>query len=183
MDQNVYSVFDILDNILNLTQTYPLDIQHYVKMVKIQDKEYLVVSEKLKKYRKKALKNNKYKNKVEEYEKRLSTVFELRMKYLENIKKISEKLQENFVRSIEGNTLLDLSEPNIEKIPSVIRTGINMSERDNKKLYCTCRRGSYGDMIYCDVDSCKIGWYHFGCVGLNSAPKSLWVCPLCKSNN
>jgi hypothetical protein len=34
-------------------------------------------------------------------------------------------------------------------------------------------------MIACDNSRCSVQWFHFLCVGLNSAPKGKWFCPLC----
>ncbi|KAF2534755.1 hypothetical protein F2Q70_00030272 [Brassica cretica] len=40
-------------------------------------------------------------------------------------------------------------------------------------------RSSYGEMIACDNNECKIEWFHFGCVGLKDQPKGKWYCPDC----
>jgi len=47
------------------------------------------------------------------------------------------------------------------------------------QLYCTCHGTSYGEMVACDDDNCRIEWFHFGCVGLKSKPKGKWYCPEC----
>lgn len=48
------------------------------------------------------------------------------------------------------------------------------------ELYCYCAQVSYGDMIGCDNDACRIQWFHFQCVGLKSQPKGKWYCDDCK---
>jgi hypothetical protein len=53
----------------------------------------------------------------------------------------------------------------------------------NEPIYCTCRKVSYGKMIGCENDSCKIEWFHYACVGLTSnlqqAP-DVWYCRDCR---
>lgn len=40
----------------------------------------------------------------------------------------------------------------------------------NEERYCYCNRVSFGEMVGCDGDKCKIEWFHLECVGLRSAP-------------
>lgn len=49
----------------------------------------------------------------------------------------------------------------------------------NEPTYCICNQVSYGEMIACDNNECKIEWFHFGCVGLKDQPKGKWYCPDC----
>lgn len=49
----------------------------------------------------------------------------------------------------------------------------------NEPTYCFCNQVSYGEMVACDNPSCKIEWFHFGCVGLKEQPKGKWFCPDC----
>ena len=53
---------------------------------------------------------------------------------------------------------------------------------DNTK-YCTCQSVSYGDMVACDNDKCPYEWFHWGCVGLLSSPKGVWICPVCEASD
>ena len=48
----------------------------------------------------------------------------------------------------------------------------------NEEKYCYCQQGEHGDMICCDNEGCRLGWFHFECVGLSSAPDT-WLCPEC----
>ncbi|CAI5710640.1 unnamed protein product [Peronospora destructor] len=54
------------------------------------------------------------------------------------------------------------------------------------RLYCTCKGGSYGNMIACDNKKCldRSNWYHMSCVGLNplDEPPKTWYCPPCQEN-
>ncbi|KAH9221481.1 inhibitor of growth proteins N-terminal histone-binding-domain-containing protein [Leptodontidium sp. 2 PMI_412] len=49
---------------------------------------------------------------------------------------------------------------------------------DDKK-YCICQSVSFGDMVACDNEACKLEWFHWGCVGLKSEPSGIWICPPC----
>lgn len=42
----------------------------------------------------------------------------------------------------------------------------------NEPRYCYCNRVSFGEMVGCDGEACKIEWFHLECVGLRSAPKN-----------
>ncbi|XP_010466802.1 PREDICTED: PHD finger protein ING1-like [Camelina sativa] len=65
-------------------------------------------------------------------------------------------------------------------------TGVTSSNMDldlpvdpNEPTYCVCNQVSYGEMVACDNNECKIEWFHFGCVGLKEQPKGKWYCPDC----
>lgn len=57
------------------------------------------------------------------------------------------------------------------------------SSIESEPIYCVCSEISYGNMICCDNDNCKIEWFHFACVKLNSKPKGKWYCPNCRGDN
>ncbi|KAJ9149593.1 PHD finger domain-containing protein [Coniochaeta hoffmannii] len=48
--------------------------------------------------------------------------------------------------------------------------------------YCLCNRVSFGTMIQCDNDNCKLEWFHLECVGLSDVPArtTKWYCPDCR---
>ncbi len=50
----------------------------------------------------------------------------------------------------------------------------------NEPIYCLCSQVSYGEMICCDNELCRIEWFHFPCVDLVYKPKGKWFCPLCR---
>ena len=95
--------------------------------------------------------------------------------YVERIKfnpdffqEMEQKLRKIFIsvifpRVLCGNKDLELSHPS-EK------TGI----------YCYCRQGELGKMVLCDSLDCKVGWFHFTCVGITSCPDN-WFCPDCQN--
>eukprot|EP00040_Diaphanoeca_grandis_P021664 m.115661 g.115661 ORF g.115661 m.115661 type:complete len:261 (-) comp28438_c1_seq1:341-1123(-) len=51
----------------------------------------------------------------------------------------------------------------------------------NEPRYCICNQVSYGDMVGCDNDDCKLEWFHYPCVGLTEEPKGKWFCPDCRA--
>ncbi|KIJ69632.1 hypothetical protein HYDPIDRAFT_106275 [Hydnomerulius pinastri MD-312] len=52
----------------------------------------------------------------------------------------------------------------------------------NEARYCYCHQVSYGTMIGCDNEACKLEWFHLGCTGLSEVPnkKTKWYCRECK---
>ncbi|PIO77667.1 PHD-finger [Teladorsagia circumcincta] len=50
------------------------------------------------------------------------------------------------------------------------------------EVYCFCRQESFGRMILCDDPQCEIGWYHFECIGMITAPRGKWYCDQCKED-
>ncbi|KAH7445294.1 hypothetical protein KP509_01G001300 [Ceratopteris richardii] len=49
----------------------------------------------------------------------------------------------------------------------------------NEPTYCICNRVSFGEMVACDNENCKIEWFHYECVGITDPPKGKWYCPEC----
>ena len=43
-------------------------------------------------------------------------------------------------------------------------------EDTSGQRYCFCNQVSYGEMVACDADGCRVEWFHLGCVGLAKAP-------------
>lgn len=60
--------------------------------------------------------------------------------------------------------------------------GPPISVDPNEKRYCYCHQVSFGTMIACDNEGCKLEWFHLGCTGLSELPgkKSKWYCRECK---
>ncbi|KAK4502308.1 hypothetical protein PRZ48_005733 [Zasmidium cellare] len=52
----------------------------------------------------------------------------------------------------------------------------------NEPKYCYCNRGSYGEMVACDNESCPREWFHLGCTELREAPseEEKWYCRECR---
>jgi len=60
----------------------------------------------------------------------------------------------------------------------------NNDDNERQRHYCVCNELSSGDMVGCDNHDCHRQWFHFGCVGLNSAPKlKHWYCDDCKEDS
>jgi len=54
---------------------------------------------------------------------------------------------------------------------------------DEDRAYCTCKKNYRGEMVACDSPNCPVEWYHCLCVGLKSAPRKKWICPMCSTNS
>ena len=52
----------------------------------------------------------------------------------------------------------------------------------NEPTYCYCKGVSFGEMVGCENEDCKVGWFHLGCVGLTpeTVPRGKWLCPSCR---
>ncbi|KAF8563521.1 hypothetical protein P879_11209 [Paragonimus westermani] len=53
----------------------------------------------------------------------------------------------------------------------------------DERLYCLCKKVSFGDMIACDNKDCEVEWFHFACVDIRVQPKGKWYCPLCRGES
>lgn len=53
----------------------------------------------------------------------------------------------------------------------------------DERLYCLCKKVSFGDMIACDNKHCAVEWFHFACVDIRVQPKGKWYCPLCRGES
>mmetsp|Transcript_7882 Transcript_7882/g.13619 ORF Transcript_7882/g.13619 Transcript_7882/m.13619 type:complete len:250 (-) Transcript_7882:144-893(-) len=64
------------------------------------------------------------------------------------------------------------------------KVDIDLPIDPNEPTYCVCNRVSFGEMIGCDNNNCKIEWFHFECVGLSRdhKQKGKWYCPECSAN-
>lgn len=59
----------------------------------------------------------------------------------------------------------------------------NGADSNSDRIYCICKSYSYGDMIACDNNRCKIEWFHFACVDIRVQPKGKWYCPKCRGES
>ena len=59
-------------------------------------------------------------------------------------------------------------------------TSAAAAEESDDQVWCVCRKEEYGRMILCENSNCKIGWFHFGCVGLSRKPPGMWYCAECR---
>ena len=96
---------------------------------------------------------------------------------IEEIEK-SESYHENILTKVKKFVDLQL-------IPELVSRKLQFQMEsteacDDGKLYCSCKKPSYGKMINCENDDCSTEWYHYSCVGLKRKPKGNWFCPECK---
>ncbi|CAH8831799.1 unnamed protein product [Trichobilharzia szidati] len=72
------------------------------------------------------------------------------------------------------------------KINSVSTPNRSISEASaspDERLYCICKKVSFGDMIACDNKFCEVEWFHFSCVDVRVQPKGKWYCPYCRGES
>ena len=65
--------------------------------------------------------------------------------------------------------------------PCIVKTGIEKGEDFVGEKFLCCNKGSYGNMILCEGDDCKTGWFHYECAGVISPPKYGFYCRSCNS--
>lgn len=175
---------EILDDILNLVQSLPLDTQHYTKQILLNDKQIKKNKEKLKKLYKKSLKNSKddaINKKIVKYQKSVEEAIENKIKTAEMMQNIVKKIkQEMQSKLFKIKDEIDLGIEMVENTNVLVNNVDKLQNNELESLYCICNQKSYGDMICCDSVECNVGWYHFSCVGLKSAPKGQWFCDACK---
>ncbi|TFK94244.1 hypothetical protein K466DRAFT_397529 [Polyporus arcularius HHB13444] len=55
-------------------------------------------------------------------------------------------------------------------------------DAEDQGIYCYCQKLSYGEMIGCDNDSCRLQWFHLSCVNLTAEnlPQT-WYCDECSA--
>ena len=55
------------------------------------------------------------------------------------------------------------------------------ADENKSKVYCKCKRESYGKMIQCDNPNCA-EWYHYECIGIKEGhePEEWYCCEKCK---
>ncbi|TMS34503.1 hypothetical protein L596_002083 [Steinernema carpocapsae] len=62
------------------------------------------------------------------------------------------------------------------------RSGTNEeegAEESEEKTWCICSEKSYGEMVACDNQKCRIEWFHYHCVNISAPPTGTWLCPEC----
>lgn len=59
----------------------------------------------------------------------------------------------------------------------------SVNSEQESEVFCLCKRGQFGKMIFCDSPTCEFGWYHYSCVSLPSNiefdDNEEWFCPQC----
>ncbi|TGZ66964.1 hypothetical protein CRM22_005042 [Opisthorchis felineus] len=68
-------------------------------------------------------------------------------------------------------------------LPNRSPSGNTSDESTDERLYCLCKKVSFGDMIACDNKHCEVEWFHFACVDIRVQPKGKWYCPLCRGDS
>ena len=56
---------------------------------------------------------------------------------------------------------------------------IHSEQTTQKEVWCFYRCEESGEMIACDNEQCKIGWFHINCLRIEKVPRGKWFCPEC----
>ncbi len=64
-------------------------------------------------------------------------------------------------------------------LPEIVSRKMDNDIDNSRKNYCVCDRPEFGNMIACDNVSCKLEWFHYGCVNITRAPRGKWFCNDC----
>ncbi len=70
---------------------------------------------------------------------------------------------------------------NVSIPPSIcydVTTPVELDDESNQ-LWCYCRKGEFGKMIFCENNNCSIQWFHTSCLKIKRVPKGKWFCPSC----
>ena len=97
-----------------------------------------------------------------------------------------QKLNESILFSVTRNhnllkIMLEKFEQYFHKIllPEIVTRKYDISNENDQKAYCFCRRTSFANIIACDRSTCSYEWFHYGCVDITRAPKGRWFCSDC----
>ena len=97
-----------------------------------------------------------------------------------------QKLNESILFSVTRNhnllkIMLEKFEQYFHKIllPEIVTRKYDISNENDQKAYCFCRRTSFANIIACDRNTCSYEWFHYGCVDITRAPKGRWFCSDC----
>lgn len=74
---------------------------------------------------------------------------------------------------------VDIENP-ISTEPRRNSVNIQVPAPEEQEVWCICRReDNERPMIFCDNAECVIKWFHFDCVGIDTAPEGNWYCANC----
>ena len=62
-----------------------------------------------------------------------------------------------------GKNMLEKFEQYFHKIflPETVTRKFDVSNENDQKAYCFCRRNSFENMIACDCSTCSYEWFHY----------------------
>lgn len=64
-------------------------------------------------------------------------------------------------------------------LPEVVSRKLELDQSNKRIVHCVCKRPEFGNMIFCENSTCKIGWYHYPCINMRKAPRGKWFCKNC----
>ena len=57
------------------------------------------------------------------------------------------------------------------RLPEIVTRKLDISNENDRKAYCFCRRTNFGNTIACDCSTCSCEWFHYGCIDITRASK------------
>lgn len=172
------SLFELLDKMLERIHEYQHKARHY-------NRTLLRSTEIYKRKHKSAIKHvlkgedvDLYRRKKEKYEKKYQKALDRKAEAAKCMIVLTTSILDDLEREMrQSSVTVPSALPPVHNAPNVVRVGAPTGG-----VYCECRQPAHGDMIFCDSLRCRIGWFHFKCVWLGSAPKGAWHCPECRKD-
>ena len=59
-------------------------------------------------------------------------------------------------------------------LPEILTRKFNISNENERKMYCICRWTSFGNITAPDYSTCSYEWLRYGCVDITTSPKGIW---------
>lgn len=97
--------------------------------------------------------------------------------------RVESKQSARFGPEETANKLSSDNSQKLRHLGSGVEQSSDGSISPDERLYCLCRRTSFGDMIACDNKLCEVEWFHFACVDIRIQPKGKWYCPVCRGDS
>lgn len=93
-------------------------------------------------------------------------------------KKMSSSATRKGAQAMSQATEALVNAGHIPPIPAIVPPP-ELANDPNEPKYCICNQVSYGDMIGCDNEDCKVEWFHYPCVNISAPAPDEWQCPDC----
>ncbi|XP_057305418.1 uncharacterized protein LOC130642349 [Hydractinia symbiolongicarpus] len=71
----------------------------------------------------------------------------------------------------------------IDSVQMAINPKYVMFEEIKEKYLIFCYQREKGNLIVCDNNDCKIGWFHIKCLRIKRIPRGKWFCAECKEED
>jgi len=110
--------------------------------------------------------------KVEELDDAFTERAKSAMRTIENTFGRRPQIEARYQKNVQNSQVQINSNP---------KNGLMNTEESNQK-YCICEQLKQDQMIQCDNENCRYGWFHMSCLSLKEVPEGNWYCPMCSLN-